>query len=153
MRGDFIHAGAYSQLTRAHLEFWPKAAAGWTRSRNPYWATQESFAIWQAKKVVFLIPDLRTFPFAFPQISEEDDNGFQNVTYPVEYSEEVFPHLDDNYNYKKVKKANPPTLSQAGLGNFDPVAHPRAIAQPGTKRAASEVPRPQRTSKRARKER
>ena len=76
MRGDFIHAGAYSQLTRAHLEFWPKAAAGWTRSRNPYWATQESFAIWQAKKVVFLLPDLRTFPFAFPQMSEEDDNGF-----------------------------------------------------------------------------
>ncbi len=28
MRGDLIHAGAYSQLCRAHLEFWLKAAAG-----------------------------------------------------------------------------------------------------------------------------
>ncbi len=72
MRGDFLHAGAYSQFCRAHMEFWPKFAAGWTRSRNPYWATPESFAIWQAKKVVFLLPDLRTFPFTFPEFSEED---------------------------------------------------------------------------------
>jgi hypothetical protein len=36
IRGDCIHAGAYSQLSRAHLEFWPRAAAGWNRTRNPY---------------------------------------------------------------------------------------------------------------------
>jgi len=153
MRGDFIHAGAYSQLTRAHLEFWPKVAAGWTRSRNPYWATQESFNMWQAKKVVFLLPDLRSHPFAFPLMSEEDDNGFQNVTYPVEYTEKLFPHLDDNYKKQKVKKADPPALTQTGLANLPPVAQPREITQKGTKRAASQVSGPQRTSKRSRKER
>ena len=153
MRGDFLHAGAYSQLTRAHLEFWPKAAAGWRRSRNPYWATQESFAIWQAKKVVFLLPDLRTFPFAFPQMSEEDDNGNQNVTYPVKYTEELFPHLDDNYKHKKVKNAIPPAVTNAGLGNFDAVALTRAIVQKGTKRAGSEEPSSKRTRKRPRKQR
>jgi hypothetical protein len=53
-----------------------------------------------------LLPDLRTFPFAYPEISEEDDNGNQTVTYPVKYTEELFPHLDDNLKSQKVKKAN-----------------------------------------------
>jgi hypothetical protein len=115
MRGDFLHAGAYSQLSRAHMEFWPKFAAGWTSSRNPYWGTPESFAIWQAKKVVFLLPDLRTFPFAFPEFSEEDDQGFQSVTYPVEKTESMFPHLDDNLASQKVKKAQPSAMQTANL--------------------------------------
>jgi hypothetical protein len=71
LRGGCVHAGAYSQLSRGHLEFWPKAAAGWTRTRNPYWATAESMLAWQAKKVVFWIPDLRTFPFAYPDIQRK----------------------------------------------------------------------------------
>jgi hypothetical protein len=101
--GDCIHAGAYSQLSRAHMEFWPRAEAGWTRTRHPYWATPESMAAWQAKKVVFLIPDLRTFPFGYPDITEEDENGNQIVTYPVKHTEGLFPHLADNYMAKKVK--------------------------------------------------
>ncbi len=109
MRGDFLHAGAYSQFCRAHMEFRPKFAAGWTRSRNPYWATPESFAI-------FLLSDLRTFPFAFPEFSEEDDNGFQIVTYPVENTEGMFPHLDDNFASHKVKKAKPSAMQPANLG-------------------------------------
>jgi hypothetical protein len=103
LRGDCIHAGAYSQLSRAHLEFWPRAMAGWTRTRHPYWATPESMASWQSKKVVFLIPDLRTYPFGYPDISEEDENGNQSVTYPVKHTEELFPHLDDTYMAKKDK--------------------------------------------------
>ena len=105
LRGDCVHAGGYSQLSRAHLEFWPRTAAGWSRSKNPYWSTTESISAWQAKKVVFLIPDLRTYPFAYPDISEEDDNGNQSVTYPVRYTEGRFPHLDDNYKLKKVQAA------------------------------------------------
>jgi hypothetical protein len=103
LRGDCVHAGAFSQLSRGHLEFWPKAAAGWTRTRNPYWGTAESMLAWQAKKVVFLIPDLRTFPFAYPDISEEDEHGFQTVTYPVRHTQDLFPHLDDKYMVKKEK--------------------------------------------------
>ena len=45
-RGDFIHAGWFSQACRAHMEFFPKAAAGWTRTRYPYWATEESLRNW-----------------------------------------------------------------------------------------------------------
>ena len=97
------------------MEFRPKFAAGWTSSRNPYWATPDSFAIWQAKKVVFLLPDLRTFPFAFPEFSEEDDNGFQSVTYPVENTEAMFPHLDDNFASHKVKKAQPSAVQPPNL--------------------------------------
>jgi hypothetical protein len=103
LRGDCVHAGAFSQLSRGHLDFWPKAAAGWTRTRHPYWATAESMLAWQAKKVVFLIPDLRTFPFAYPDISEEDENGFQTVTYPVRHTNDLFPHLDHKYMAKKEK--------------------------------------------------
>ncbi len=41
---------------------------------------------------------------------------FFRAPFLVEYSEEVFLHLDDNFSSKKVKKANPSTLTQAGLG-------------------------------------
>ncbi len=104
MRGDCIHAGAYSQLSRGHFEFWPTAAAGLTRSHHPYWCNPESFALWQATKIVFLLPDLRAFPFAYPEMSEEDENGNQTVTYPVKYTEELFSHLDDNFKSQTVKR-------------------------------------------------
>ena len=125
LRGDCIHAGAYSQLTRAHLEFWPTAAAGWTRSRHHYWATHESFSRWQEKKVVFLMPDLRTFPFALPHFSEEDENGNQDVTYPVEYTQELFPQLDDNYKLDKVKYAKPSAMPPAAMASVEANASKR----------------------------
>ena len=101
IRGDIPHAGAFSQLSRAHLEFFPAASAGWTKTPFPYWGSTESLAKWQEKKVVFLIPDMRTFPFAFPNITEEDENGNQIVTYPEENTRTVFPHLDDTLKKKK----------------------------------------------------
>ncbi len=151
MRGDFLHAGAYSQFCRAHMEFWPKFAAGWTRSRNPYWATPESFAIWQAKKVIFLLPDLRTFPFAFPDFSEEDDNGFQIVTYPVTNTEGIFPHLDDNFAFHKVKKAKPSAIEPANLGTNEAEGQTRTHTRPPGKRLAGKEPRAESTYKRTRK--
>ncbi len=51
--------------------------------------------------MVFLIPDMRTFPFAFPNITEEDENGNQIVTYPEENTRTVFPQLDDTLKKKK----------------------------------------------------
>jgi hypothetical protein len=94
LRGDLPHAGAFSQLSRGHLEFFPTVRAGWTQSRNPYWRTDETMAKWQEKKVVFLIPDMRTHSFAFPHVTEEDDNGNQIVTYPPEPTSNIFPDLD-----------------------------------------------------------
>ncbi len=41
-RGDLPHAGAFSQLSRGHCEFFPTVRAGWTQSRNPYWSTDET---------------------------------------------------------------------------------------------------------------
>jgi hypothetical protein len=94
MRGDFMHAGWYSQLCRAHLDFFPKAAAGWTRTRYPYWATEESLRAWQLQKTIFLIPDMRTFPIAYPEFTEEDELGNQSVCYPSRFTEELFPDLE-----------------------------------------------------------
>ena len=114
MRGDFIHAGACSQQTRSHLEFYPKAAAGWTKTLHPYWATPEDFSAWQEKKDTFLIPDLRSFPFGFPKISEDDVNGDQTVTYPCRATRELYPNIDDNpppSNPTKTKLPPPPATA------------------------------------------
>ena len=114
MRGDFIHAGACSQQTRSHLEFYPKAAAGWTKTLHPYWATPEDFSAWQEKKDTFLIPDLRSFPFGFPKISEDDVNGDQTVTYPCRATRELYPNIDDNpppSNTTKRKLPPPPATA------------------------------------------
>jgi hypothetical protein len=151
MRGDCIHAGAYSQLTRGHLEFWPTAAAGWTRSRYPFWCNTEAFAQWQAKKIVFLLPDLRTFPFAFPEISDEDENGNQTVTYPVQYTEELFPHLDDDFKSKKLKKAKPEPVTQAALTTLVPAEQLTTNPPPTAKRVAEKEPRHARKPKTRRK--
>ncbi len=91
----------FLQLSRGHLEFFPTASAGWNKTPFPYWGSTESLANWQETKVVFLIPDMRTFPFAFPNITEEDENGYQIVTYPEENTRTVFPHLDDTLKKKK----------------------------------------------------
>jgi hypothetical protein len=43
MRGDLVHAGGCSHPARAHLEFYPKLKAGWTKTKYPYWATTKQF--------------------------------------------------------------------------------------------------------------
>jgi hypothetical protein len=94
MRGDFVHAGGCSQPTRAHLEFFPKPAAGWTKTQYPYWANAKQFEEWLKKKNTFLVPDLRSFPFSFPEISEDPANGSLIITYPNRPDdEELFPQL------------------------------------------------------------
>jgi hypothetical protein len=140
------YCGAVLQAYGIHI--WPKFAAGWTRSRNPYWATPESFAIRQAKKVIFLLPDLRTFPFAFPEFSEEDDNGFQIVTHPVENTEGMFPHLDDNFASHKVEKAKPSAMQPANLGTNEAEEQTRTNTRPTGKRPAGKEPRDGSTYKR-----
>ena len=117
MRGDFIHAGACSQAARSHLEFYPKSEAGWTKTRNPYWGTPERFAKWEEKKETFLLPDLRSFPFGFPNITEDDVNGNQIVTYPSRLTREIYRHIDDNpapqsTTKRKLTLPEPPTKSK-----------------------------------------
>jgi hypothetical protein len=92
-RVDFIHAGWFSQACCAHLEFFPKAAVGWTRTRYPYWATEESLRAWQLAKTSFFVPNSRTYPFAYPELTEEDEKGEQTVSYPAYHTDGLFPHL------------------------------------------------------------
>jgi hypothetical protein len=80
MRGDFVHAGAYAQECRAHIEMYPQSAAGWDED-NPYWDS-EKMDHWQKNKITFLIPDLRCRPFGYPHMSKKTQAGDQTVTYP-----------------------------------------------------------------------
>jgi hypothetical protein len=101
MRGDFIHAGWFSQACRAHLEFFPKFAAGWKRTRYPYWGTEESLRAWQLAKTSFFIPDMRTYPFAFPELSQDDELGQQTVSYPSYHTDGLYPHLEQQSNNRE----------------------------------------------------
>ena len=101
--------------------------------------------------MVFLLPDLRTFPFAFPDFSQEDDNGFQTVMYPVENTEGLFPHLDDNYASHKVKKEKPSSMQPANLLTTDPEEETRTNTRVPVKRVAEKEPRDGSKKKRGRK--
>jgi hypothetical protein len=94
MRGDFVHAGGCSQAARAHLEFFPTAKAGWTKTKYPYWGTKKQFDESLKKKNTFLVPDLHTFPFAYPNIREDSTNGSLIVSYPnTTEDDDLFPQL------------------------------------------------------------
>jgi hypothetical protein len=82
---------------------------------------------------------------------EEDENGNQTVTYPVKYTEELFPHLNDNYKSQKVKKARPYPVPQAALTTFVPAELVTTILPPTAKRVAEKEPRHVRITKRHRK--
>jgi hypothetical protein len=64
------------------MEFFPQAEAGWEHE-NPYWAPHR-FEGWMKDKTIFLIPDLRSAPFAYPTLSKRTQSGDQTVTYPAE---------------------------------------------------------------------
>ncbi len=80
MRGDFVHAGASSQDSRAHIEMYPQRAAGWDEE-NPYWET-EKMEHWQKNKISFLIPDLRCGPFWLPTYLQENTGRGSNRNVP-----------------------------------------------------------------------
>ncbi len=44
----------------------------------------------------FLIPDLRSYPFAYPTFSEQDAEGYQVVTYPPERTAQLVTIVDDS---------------------------------------------------------
>ncbi len=39
---------------------------------------------------------MRTYPFTFPEFTEEDELGQQTVSYPVYHTEGLFPHLEQH---------------------------------------------------------
>ena len=75
MRGDFVHAGAPGTTPRAHLEIFPRESAGWSRKRS-FWNLKSNKIhptfLWQKP----------TYPFAYPNASEPNDDGDVVITYP-----------------------------------------------------------------------
>jgi hypothetical protein len=75
MRGDFVHGGTPGSTPRAHLEFFPREAAGWTRKKS-FWnlksnKTHPTF-LWQHP----------TYPFAYPSVTDPNDAGDVVIQYP-----------------------------------------------------------------------
>jgi hypothetical protein len=75
MRGDFVHAGAPGLFPRAHLAFYPREAAGWTRKRS-FWNLRSPQVnptfLWQTP----------TYPFGFPLVTDPNKDGDVEITYP-----------------------------------------------------------------------
>jgi hypothetical protein len=77
MRGDFVHAGSVGTQPRGHMEFFPRPAAGWNRSKS--WWNRKSTG--PPPTYLFQKP---TFPFGFPSASTPDGiTGDVHLTYPV----------------------------------------------------------------------
>ncbi len=70
------------QEARGHIAFFPQAEAGWDED-NPYWAPNKIDA-WMKDQVIFLTPELRPPPFAWPQYGKRTPSGDQIVTYPAD---------------------------------------------------------------------
>ena len=99
MRGDFVHAGSIAQSSRSHLEFFPLQAAGWPH-QNSYWGTPARYEKWKKEQNTFLIPDLRSYPFAYPTFSEQDGEGYQVVTYPPERTAQLVTIVDSDDDFE-----------------------------------------------------
>ncbi len=66
---------------------------------------------------MFLIPNMRTHSFAFPHVTEEDDNGNQIVTYPPERIRDVFPNLDGSSDLKTRTHDGDTALNSVGTAS------------------------------------
>ena len=97
MRGDFVHAGGPgSTNTRAHLEFFPREGAGWTRKRS-FWNMKNTNKIqptflWQQP----------TYPFAYPYAADPTMDGDVVITYPPSLTKILLTP----YSAKQCKKDN-----------------------------------------------
>ena len=95
MRGDFIHAGSILRSSRSHLDFFPLQSAGWPH-HNPYWGNQVRYEKWKKEQNTFLVPDLRSYPFAYPTFSDQDAEGYQVVTYPPQLTAQLVTIVNDS---------------------------------------------------------
>jgi hypothetical protein len=113
MRGDFVHAsGPGSTNTRAHLEFFPREAAGWTRKRT----------FWNLKNLPKIHPTFLwqkpTYPFAFPNAAEPSvDGDVCSYNVPAKF--------DQNITNTLIRK----TMQKRALGICTRVATRKATPQ------------------------
>ncbi len=94
MRGDFLHAGSHLQSSRSHLDCFPLQSAGWPH-QNPYWGPTR-YEKWKKEQNTFLVPDLRSYPFAYPTFSDQDAEGYQVVTYLPQLTAQLVTIVNDS---------------------------------------------------------
>jgi hypothetical protein len=95
------------QEARDHISFWPQAEAGWAEE-NPYWAPNK-IEVWMKDQVVFLTPELRLPPFAWPQYGKRTPSGDQIVTYPADETTDLItpvPRTKPKYVRKRKHEDN-----------------------------------------------
>jgi len=102
MRGDFVHAGGPGRNPRAHMEFFPRESAGWTRKRS-FW-TQKNVKVqptflWQKP----------TYPFGFPSAAEPDQDGDIVITYPPQLTKNLWKPFSE----KQCKKERIPFIRES----------------------------------------
>ena len=129
MRGDFVHAGGCLQEPRAHMEFFPQAEAGWD-DENPYWAPNRMEG-WMKDKTIFLIPDLRCAPFAYPALSKRAPSGDQTATYPADLTDYLIVPVKRDKPVKKRKRKSKDgnTPGEDDMENEDEVQPATVMAQ------------------------
>ena len=131
MRGDFVHAGGCLQPPRAHMEFYPQAAAGWEHE-HPFWAPNRMEG-WMKDKTIFVIADLRFHPFAFPTLSNRTPSGDQTVTYPADLTDYL---ITPAKRTKAVVKRKVPSADDETL---DEQEFAQAVTNAQTKRKAAKL--------------
>jgi hypothetical protein len=75
-----------------HSLFFPLAEAGWDDEEDPYWEGSRVDA-WMKDPAIYLNPDFRCPPFAWPHFSKRTASGDQVITYPADLTNDLLPPL------------------------------------------------------------
>jgi hypothetical protein len=104
LKGDCVHAGGCRDESRAHMVFFP--LKNWMETEQISLLVQPGqIRKMDGQRHQFLVQDLRTFPFTFPHISDEKEDGSQIVTYPPQLTEDLLEDLYDSHTTRK-RQAN-----------------------------------------------
>ena len=79
------------QEARGHTLFFSLAEAEWD-DEYPYWESSRIEA-WMKDPAIFLNPDFRCPPFAWPKYSKRTPSGDETITYPADLTHDLLPPL------------------------------------------------------------
>jgi len=71
--------------------FFPLSEAGWD-DEDPYWGGNRIDA-WMKDSAIFLNPEFRCPPFAWPHYAKRTPSGDQVITYPADLTNDLLPPL------------------------------------------------------------
>jgi hypothetical protein len=91
---------------RGNILFFPQDEADWDED-NPYWAPNRIEA-WMKDQAIFLTPELRCPPFAWPQYGKRTPSGDRIVTYPADVTKDLLaPMKRTKPKYVRKRKHTP----------------------------------------------